>query len=726
MNKSYRIKTKVNPNKTNNIKIKLEQEVDQFQILSLKIDQKNDYNNFNCNHGVLVGRVIANGGVGIPNAKVSVFIPLTDEDALNPKISAAYPYKNPRDVNENGKRYNLLPRVATQDGETGLYSPAQPFGSFPTKEEFITNSTLLQVYEKYYKYTTVTNQSGDYMIFGAPTGLQTIHLSVDITDIGRFSMTPATLVNNLGFSPNLFINNGTRIKPSNDLADLPNIETQEISVDIIPFCGDEENFDIGITRQDFRIRAELVNTFIIFGTSMTPPRDGFWNDFVPNDNTPNPEQLPELYKFKGEIPSLVERNNPTSFRVGRINETIMYIPPSITDVDSDNYNFDPQNELVVLPKSLYSKTTDSSGNFIYQIQCNRKKIITSETGVDIEVPFDNVNGVFTEFRGLMLCEITLEELNVDSFTVENATGERIYRSKFRIPQAFHSNVYKPINNSTEEERNPKEYLGKHKIFKGNEIYSVSQFIATERVVGSFNNFVPNVNNNNPINDFADQVTGNIILSKIENAVTVNTSSGMIKTGQVRNLGSGLLDIFSGEWLNFCLFFHQWGVIKDDNNKGGTLPYLTPLLFFVETDQGGGLYDDFWIENTNNEPIGAGLRNNHSYVSPTKIPLDFIRVTKEDLIKINTNINNRGFRFNDILDSSSQTKETRMFTGQSTVRIDNQNRRNNTFSDSSLADTGFGFNNFDIPTNTSTNDPYFFKGIGVVDIISFLNNLNVLS
>src|SRR6056297_1016905 len=161
MNKSYRIKTKVNPNKTSNIKVKLEQEVDQFEILSLKIDQENEYNDFNCNHGVLVGRVIANGGVGIPNAKVSVFIPLSDEDANNPEIVAAYPYKNPRDKNQDGKRYNLLPRVATQNPETGLFKPPQPFGSFPIKEEFITNPTLLEVYEKYYKYSTVTNQSGD-------------------------------------------------------------------------------------------------------------------------------------------------------------------------------------------------------------------------------------------------------------------------------------------------------------------------------------------------------------------------------------------------------------------------------------------------------------------------------------------------------------------------------------------------------------------------------------
>jgi hypothetical protein len=132
-----------------------------------------------------------------------------------------------------------------------------------------TETDLEILYKKYYKYTALTNNTGDYMIFGVPIGTQTVHLSVDITDIGEFSMNPAAMVVNLGYSANLFMNNGTKIKPSTSLGDLPNVETQEISVDIIPFWGDTENFEIGITRQDFRIRAILTNTFTIFGSAFT-------------------------------------------------------------------------------------------------------------------------------------------------------------------------------------------------------------------------------------------------------------------------------------------------------------------------------------------------------------------------------------------------------------------------------------------------------------------------
>ena len=54
------------------------------------------------------------------------------------------------------------------------------------------------------------------MMFGIPTGTQTVHMSVDITDIGKYSLTPETMCVMLGYSPNLFVNN-ISIKPSTDL-----------------------------------------------------------------------------------------------------------------------------------------------------------------------------------------------------------------------------------------------------------------------------------------------------------------------------------------------------------------------------------------------------------------------------------------------------------------------------------------------------------------------------
>jgi len=80
-NSSFRIRT--TPGVDKNINIALEQDYDFLEILSLKISQQDLYQSFCADYGVLVGRVIANEGFGVPNAKVSVFIPISNEDEKN-------------------------------------------------------------------------------------------------------------------------------------------------------------------------------------------------------------------------------------------------------------------------------------------------------------------------------------------------------------------------------------------------------------------------------------------------------------------------------------------------------------------------------------------------------------------------------------------------------------------------------------------------------------------
>ena len=45
--------------------------------------QEDAYKLYTSSYGVIVGRIIANGGFGIPNAKVSVFVEVSDEDYIN-------------------------------------------------------------------------------------------------------------------------------------------------------------------------------------------------------------------------------------------------------------------------------------------------------------------------------------------------------------------------------------------------------------------------------------------------------------------------------------------------------------------------------------------------------------------------------------------------------------------------------------------------------------------
>jgi hypothetical protein len=107
MGKSYRIKTEVGVDK--HITLELEQDFDFLEILSLQISQNDVYSRDCSQYGVIVGRVIANGGLGLANAKVSIFIPVTQEDVVNDQIYEIYSYATPNDKNVDGYRYNLLP-----------------------------------------------------------------------------------------------------------------------------------------------------------------------------------------------------------------------------------------------------------------------------------------------------------------------------------------------------------------------------------------------------------------------------------------------------------------------------------------------------------------------------------------------------------------------------------------------------------------------------------------
>lgn len=266
MSKSVRIRTEVGKDKQ--INVLLEQDFESLEILSLKLLQSDIYTRPCSDYGVIVGRVSINNGYGIPNAKVSVFIPLDANDELDPIISTLYPYKNVENLNEDGYRYNLLPY-------TKSYSAHQPTGTFFDKEDVLINPYYIQVFDKYYKYTARTNNSGDFLIFGAPLGNQTIHVDIDLSDIGEFSLTPQDLVRMGVATENQ--TNGTTFKTSSNLAELPQIVSLNRIVEVNPFWGEPDVCNLGITRVDFDITNEkninLVPTAIFMGSLFSSEDD---------------------------------------------------------------------------------------------------------------------------------------------------------------------------------------------------------------------------------------------------------------------------------------------------------------------------------------------------------------------------------------------------------------------------------------------------------------------
>ena len=262
-NKSYRIRanTYVDENVVN---VQLTQDYDTFEILSLKLTQSNAYKLYESNYGVIVGRVMANGGFGIPNAKISVFIAVDNEDSLDNDKNYLYPYTSTLKTNNDGVRYNLL----TSEKVDNCH---QNVGTFPTKRMILDNDTVLEIYDKYYKWTTTTNQSGDYMLFGIPTGMNKIHVDVDLSDIGILSQRPYDMIYkgyniNQFESPNMF-------KTSTNLDSLAQIYTQDKGVYVYPFWGDsgsgsEEGQDrtIAITRADVQLQYQFEPTCVFMGS----------------------------------------------------------------------------------------------------------------------------------------------------------------------------------------------------------------------------------------------------------------------------------------------------------------------------------------------------------------------------------------------------------------------------------------------------------------------------
>jgi hypothetical protein len=189
-----------------------------------------------------------NNGFGVPNVKVSIFIPVEESDLNDPVISSLYPYSDPfpDQKNSQGVRYNLLPKNKQSLDHT-------PVGTFPKKREILDNGTTLEIYEKYFKYTTTTNESGDYILFGVPVGEHTLHYDMDISDIGFLSVRPFELINQ-GYSENQFQNRFI-YKSSRNLESLPQIFSDNIPVNIEPYWCDSLSVGskLGINRYDINI-----------------------------------------------------------------------------------------------------------------------------------------------------------------------------------------------------------------------------------------------------------------------------------------------------------------------------------------------------------------------------------------------------------------------------------------------------------------------------------------
>ena len=176
-------------------------------------------------------------------------------------------------------------------------------GNFPHETDFAHYPQLLEITDKYYKYTTTTNESGDYMIFGVPLGQKDIVMDFDIFDTTSFDLTANDLVEQVSLNgsikalesllassadpalnsitgttetqtkvPNFIYkgNNNYEVEVKTNLDEMVNIFHETKQVIVSPFWGDDDFCDVGITRCDFKIDFKYTPTAIFFGYIHAP------------------------------------------------------------------------------------------------------------------------------------------------------------------------------------------------------------------------------------------------------------------------------------------------------------------------------------------------------------------------------------------------------------------------------------------------------------------------
>jgi len=334
MSKNIRIRTEPNGGDTH-LKVQLNQDFDFLEILSLKISQEDVYRTFYSDYGVVVGRVIINSGVGVPNAKVSIFIPLDEVDAQIPEIASLYPYTDITVVNGDGVRYNTLPNDSQGECHT-------PVGTFPNKRELVDNEILLDIHQKYYKFNTTTNDSGDFMIFGVPVGNHMINVDVDLSDIGIFSQRPYDFI--AQGIPSKNFESSNKFKGGTNLNNLSQLKNTQMGVNVIPFWGEEVENEVGISRIDVDLNYNLEPKAIFIGAI-----------FGDNDkNSINKNCRPR--KKVGKVCEMNEGGGT----VEMIRKTIFG--------DTETFNIEG------------GRVIDDNGAWAYQIPMNLDYVVTDEQG----------------------------------------------------------------------------------------------------------------------------------------------------------------------------------------------------------------------------------------------------------------------------------------------------------------------------------------------------------
>ena len=459
MIQKHRISTNIGKDQIVNLELK--QDFDFLEVLSLRFTQKDVYSSMCSDYGVVCGRISVNNGLGVPNARVSLFVPQLEIHSNDPVISALYPYTEIGDKDSNNYRYNLLPSRKQHGGH-------EPTGTFFDQEDILTREEVLEVYETYYSYTVKTNSSGDFMIWGVPLGQQTIHVDVDLSDIGCFSLRPYDFMRQ-GDGVDKFKNKYT-FKASEDLSTLPQIVSFDKTIEVFPFWGNDDFCEIGLTRTDFDLSEKGINI------------------------TPTAFIIGGIYGDNGK--SAVNKNCRPKKKMGRKCDLVAKSGTieAIRFTSKKDVNNRPILEEVNLEEDI-----PDDGGFVFPIEMNMDYVYTNEFGEN-EITNDPNKGVPTSacyrFRidmndnDLSRARVNADYLipNIREF---NSSESEIDASYYFGTQwsgyptnAVSTNSNYGILYSEMGEYYPRDYFYR---FNYNKVYTVSSFHSNYQIGGNFAN-----------------------------------------------------------------------------------------------------------------------------------------------------------------------------------------------------------------------------------------------
>ena len=447
MIQKHRISTNIGKDQIVNLELK--QDFDFLEVLSLRFTQKDVYSSMCSDYGVVCGRISVNNGLGVPNARVSLFVPQLEIHSNDPVISALYPYTEIGDKDSNNYRYNLLPSRKQHGGH-------EPTGTFFDQEDILTREEVLEVYETYYSYTVKTNSSGDFMIWGVPLGQQTIHVDVDLSDIGCFSLRPDDFIRQ-GAGLDQF-KTSYAFKASEDLNSLPQIVSFDKTIEVYPFWGNDDFCEIGLTRTDFDLSDKGVKI------------------------EPKAILLGSIFSDQGN--SAVNKN--CTPRGGMGNKCNLITEPATVEILRFTNKKD-ENNRPILELMETSEDIDDSGSFMISVPMNMEYVYTNEFGEN-EITNDPNKGVPTSacyrFRVSTKNESLGRVRTVASYLIPNIREYATNASEIDKSYTWSTNwndyptgatnnniLFNNVNGSYY----PQDYFYR---FNYNKIYSVSSFFGS--------------------------------------------------------------------------------------------------------------------------------------------------------------------------------------------------------------------------------------------------------